>query len=429
MSRYIFKRPDSPFWWLKLQGPNGNRRFSLQTTDKATAEIRAAPYIVEHKRELLAARPHVVPEWRYDFEPGRVHDLPDGRKVLATAELLTYFDASGAVIGDPKPNGREVFQITGAPRDLERSAVALRWHNTVQQVIREHSGARPARATRSDDDALIEKYIAHGKSGGPVSERRAHEARQMWELFKTVCPKVRLASATRDHGRKLVAYLASRGDKKKVKSATVQKKVNALTAACNFAIKEGDLKFNPFSAVAPTLDDAVIRPPFNDDDMALIRAKLSLLAERDRLMVKLLAATGMRLGECYQINGEQTEQSIRYFITGSKNEQSLRRVPLPADLLPLPKIKGRLFPCDDAEKAAKAASARINDWLEEECGIARPKVVHSFRHRAQDRLRAAECPQDLRWALLGHEKKSVAEGYGEGYPVTVLKKWIDKIGF
>jgi hypothetical protein len=34
----------------------------------------------------------------------------------------------------------------------------------------------------------------------------------------------------------------------------------------------------------------------------------------------------------------------------------------------------------------------------------------------------------VRWALLGHEEKTVAAGYGEGFPVPLLKKWIDKIG-
>jgi hypothetical protein len=56
-------------------------------------------------------------------------------------------------------------------------------------------------------------------------------------------------------------------------------------------------------------------------------------------------------------------------------------------------------------------------------------VVHSLRHRAQDRLRAAECPEDIRWAILGHEERTVAAGYGEGFSLPVLRKWIDKIGF
>jgi hypothetical protein len=44
-------------------------------------------------------------------------------------------------------------------------------------------------------------------------------------------------------------------------------------------------------------------------------------------------------------------------------------------------------------------------------------------------LRAAECPQDIRWALLGHEEKPVAEDYGKGFSLPQLKRWIDKIGF
>ena len=115
--------------------------------------------------------------------------------------------------------------------------------------------------------------------------------------------------------------------------------------------------------------------------------------------------------------------------SGKKTEQSLRRVPLPAAVLPyLPKsIKGPLFKSNYADPA-DMASKRLNRFLDD-CGIADPrKVVHSLRHRAQDRLRAAGCPEDIRWAMLGHEEKTVAEGYGEGFPVPMLRKWIDKIG-
>ena len=82
----------------------------------------------------------------------------------------------------------------------------------------------------------------------------------------------------------------------------------------------------------------------------------------------------------------------------------MSRVPLPAAVLPfLPKAN---------------------------CGIVdRAKVVHSLRHRAQDRLRTAGRPEDIRWAILGHEEKTVAAGYGVGHPVSMLKLWIDKIGF
>jgi integrase len=138
----------------------------------------------------------------------------------------------------------------------------------------------------------------------------------------------------------------------------------------------------------------------------------------------------MRLSEAFEIEGEEKERGVRYIIVGKKTEQSLRRVPLPATVLPyLPKtIEGPLFKSEYADPA-DAASKKLNRFLDD-IGIADPrKVVHSLRHRAQDRLRAAGCPEDIRWAILGHEEETVAAGYGEGFPVPMLKKWIDKIGF
>jgi Phage integrase family len=161
-----------------------------------------------------------------------------------------------------------------------------------------------------------------------------------------------------------------------------------------------------------------------------VKQNLDRLDEGDQLLFRVLAATGMRLSEAFEIDGEMKERGCRYIIVGRKTDQSLRRVPLPAALLPfLPrKIEGQLFKSEP--RGARAASKRLMRFLRAVVGIDDPrKVVHSLRHRAQDRLRAAGCPEDLRWAILGHEEETVAAGYGEGFPVPLLKRWIDKIGF
>lgn len=134
----------------------------------------------------------------------------------------------------------------------------------------------------------------------------------------------------------------------------------------------------------------------------------------------------MQLSEAFEIDSEMKERGVRYVIVGKKTGQSERRVPLPVAVLSyLPKVIRRpLFEGDTA-----AASKRLNRFLND-CGIVDArKVVHSLRHRAQDRLRAAGCPEDVRWAILGHEEKSVAAGYGAGFPVRLLKQWIDRICF
>jgi len=49
-------------------------------------------------------------------------------------------------------------------------------------------------------------------------------------------------------------------------------------------------------------------------------------------------------------------------------------------------------------KSLQSAKRAVGAGFLDDCGIADPrKVVHSLRHRAQDRLRAAGCPEDVRW--------------------------------
>ena len=76
----------------------------------------------------------------------------------------------------------------------------------------------------------------------------------------------------------------------------------------------------------------------------------------------------------------------------------------------------------------------LDHRLPEPNGVRKPNEIslgcrQPNRVQAKDRLRAVECPEDIRWAILGHEERTVAAGYGEGFSLPVLRKWIDKIGF
>lgn len=249
----------------------------------------------------------------------------------------------------------------------------------------------------------------------------------MWELFKTLVEGKRLKDCNREDGRLLVTHFQEKG----LKSATIEKKIAWLNAAVNLAMREGHLKFNPFASIVPRIRDKTRRLPLDDADMKAIKNNLRRLGKADQLLVRVLASTGMRLSEAFEIDGEEKERGVRYVIVGKKTDQSLRRVPLPAAVLPyLPKsIKGPLFDLTKHRDPSDAASKHLNRFLDN-IGITDPrKVAHSLRHRAQDRLRAAGCPEDVRWSILGHEEETVAAGYGEGFPVPLLRKWIDKIGF
>jgi integrase len=49
-----------------------------------------------------------------------------------------------------------------------------------------------------------------------------------------------------------------------------------------------------------------------------------------QVLFRLLATTGMRLSEAFEIDDEMKERGCRYVIVGKKTEQSERRVPLSA---------------------------------------------------------------------------------------------------
>jgi len=74
---------------------------------------------------------------------------------------------------------------------------------------------------------------------------------------------------------------------------------------------------------------------------------------------------------------------------------------------------------------ANSASAALNKWMKEK--LSKPYVIHGFRHAFRDRLRSVECPSEIIDQLGGWSLRSIGEGYGRGYGLDVLHKWISKI--
>jgi site-specific recombinase XerC len=162
--------------------------------------------------------------------------------------------------------------------------------------------------TKSGDDAFLETYLRHAGVTGHFER----EARAVWAVFRTLTDGKRLADCDRDDGRALVAHYESLG----LKTATVQKKLMWLNAAVNLAIKEGKPKFNPFSGVVPKPDKQTRRLtrrlPLDDADIKNAKRNLGKLDDGDALLFRVLATTGMRLSEAFEIDGEQKERGASY---------------------------------------------------------------------------------------------------------------------
>ena len=54
-------------------------------------------------------------------------------------------------------------------------------------------------------------------------------------------------------------------------------------------------------------------------------------------------------------------------------------------------------------------------------------VIHGFRHSFIDRLRSVECPSEIIDQLGGWSLRSIGQGYGKGYGLSVLSKWMKQI--
>ena len=52
------------------------------------------------------------------------------------------------------------------------------------------------------------------------------------------------------------------------------------------------------------------------------------------------------------------------------------------------------------------------------------RIVFCFRHAMRDRLRPVNRPSEMIDQIGGWSKRSVDEGYGEGYTISQLRGWI-----
>jgi hypothetical protein len=61
----------------------------------------------------------------------------------------------------------------------------------------------------------------------------------------------------------------------------------------------------------------------------------------------------------------------------------------------MPSLAARMKTAERPGECSIETTQSVPAW---DCGTTNlAKVIHNFRHRAQDRLRAFECPQDCQW--------------------------------
>jgi integrase len=72
---------------------------------------------------------------------------------------------------------------------------------------------------------------------------------------------------------------------------------------------------------------------------------------------------------------------------------------------------------------ATHASNSLNKWLRT---LVTGKTTHSFRHALADRLRNADCSEEVVAEILGHSRAGMTKNYGKGFSLEIKQKWLSK---
>jgi integrase len=155
-------------------------------------------------------------------------------------------------------------------------------------------------------------------------------------------------------------------------------------------------------------------------------------------LIALISDTGMRLAEAaglamndIYLDEELPNISIRaHSWRRLKTKSSERVVPLVgASLWAAKRLHQRggafAFPryCNTEGCNANSASAALNKWMKGIIG--NEYVIHGLRHSLRDRLMAVEYPSDIIDQIGGWTTEGVGHGYGRGYTLEVMAKWMN----
>ena len=177
-------------------------------------------------------------------------------------------------------------------------------------------------------------------------------------------------------------------------------------------------------------------------NLRLIQSKCKSVPDELRMIVLLVSDTGLRLSEALGLEHNDLHiinDPIPYVIIQNhpwrrlKTKGSSRKIPLVGNSLWAAKEMRKLkknkfvFPHYNQNNYtnSNSASAALNKWIKSE-GF-KEHSMHSFRHSLRDRLRSVECPIEIADQIGGWTFKSVGQGYGNGYCLKILAKWMNLV--
>ena len=349
------------------------------------------------------------------------------RALVEAAKLDAYWSQLRIATGEPlgKRLLRVVSDAPGNTRAKTPSMVAA------TEVVSAATGPTLA-------EALHLYRTTKGKGKSKTFHTGAERACQ---YLVQACGEKPLTAYVRADALKFREWLTQRG----INGASVVRVFTTLKALVNFTIAEQALDVrNVFSGVYLDRTQGIeARNPILAADLRRVQAACLEIDDDMRWLVALVSDTGMRLAEAAGLRMQDIcltadiphVKLVPHAGRPLKTSSSARTIPLVGkSLWAAQRIIishgsgcGFAFPRYNKAKStnANSASAALNKWLKPL--LQQDGTMHSFRHSLRDRLRAVECPSDIVDQIGGWQTEGVGHSYGEGYPLSVLASWMNKI--
>ncbi|CUH85806.1 DUF6538 domain-containing protein [Thalassovita mediterranea] len=304
--------------------------------------------------------------------------------------------------------------------------------------LAQNTNAMPASAPTANTVKLSEAvgiYLGLKGQGRPDTFHRAAERSCGYVL--DACGDKDITAYTKADANTFRDSLIKRG----LAGSSMTRVFGTVRSVFNFASAEVGLDIpNPFSKVYYDRNSGVEeREPLTLEAIRILQNECRKLDDDLRWLVALVSDTGMRLAEAAGLSLEDLmlDAPIPHVVIQEhpwrrlKTAGSTRSVPLVGNALwAAQRIRDNVkdgeyaFPRynKNGQTNANSASAALNKWMKPY--VSNKATMHGFRHSMRDRLRAVECPADIVDQIGGWQTEGVGHGYGRGYPLEVLGKWM-----
>jgi len=419
-----YRRPGKNGWYARLAVPDGTKRSgyrycvrSLRTEDAAEARRRFPGVYASLQEEFGLIEPRTRKQLRETAEEWFESVAEGVSSILEAVEEVSGEEVEqDSRTGEYKPTTVQR-QIEAAVRRQDTREIGPTWEEAIeawkQRRLRAKGEPSPS-SVRSME--LVVKEIKNLKRGLEPAQLTEEKA---WEWIRSQ---------------------ESLGKR----PTTVRTKLSMLRALTKACFKVKLLKQDPLSEIEYEVAPGNSYRSPTPDEYRRIWANLDCLDPDDKTLFSLLMLTGMRLDEAasrfgghIQSNGGVVTLEINELKGESpwkpKTKASARILAWPENLeIPAASASQQLFQkCRYRNgKFGKTASQRIKQKLWKTAGlpIDPTLTIHSLRAGYIDALRAVQCPLEIEEAIVGHAKaqSNVHRGYGNGYPIEVLKEWSGK---